>query len=149
MLKKWTTLWMALGLCLSVVVNEATAEDAKRGEKGKRAVAQGDKDPAQRGRVRTGGGTLFAAIDTDSDGAITQEEMRNALAAFAKLDADNDGKVTVAEVAGGRGQAGGKRGAQGNSGQRGAKGGRNATGGAKAGNKQQADGRKPGGRKGR
>ncbi len=45
----------------------------------------------------------LAALDTDHDGALTREELRNgraqiAAAMFAKIDANHDGKVTLEEL---------------------------------------------------
>jgi hypothetical protein len=46
---------------------------------------------------------IFAALDTDSDGAISATELANAPASLAKLDKNGDGRLTPDEFMGGRG----------------------------------------------
>jgi Ca2+-binding EF-hand superfamily protein len=55
---------------------------------------------------------LFAALDTNGDGVIDDEELKNATAALKKLDRNNDGKITEEEArpAFGRGGPGQPRG---------------------------------------
>ncbi len=41
---------------------------------------------------------VLAAMDTNGDGVISAEEIRNSAQAIAKLDTDADGKVSRAEA---------------------------------------------------
>jgi Ca2+-binding EF-hand superfamily protein len=41
---------------------------------------------------------MFAAIDADSDGVISKNELRKAIVQLKKLDTDGDGNITLAEV---------------------------------------------------
>lgn len=41
---------------------------------------------------------LFEAIDTDHDGTLSAEEIKNSAASIAKLDKDGDGEVTREEL---------------------------------------------------
>ena len=49
---------------------------------------------------------VLAAVDTNGDGVISAEELRNAAESIRKLDKDGDGKVTREEATppGGRGR---------------------------------------------
>jgi Ca2+-binding EF-hand superfamily protein len=41
---------------------------------------------------------LIAALDTDADGTLSQQEIANASASLAKLDTNNDGQLTRDEI---------------------------------------------------
>ena len=65
------------------------------------------------GRKRRPGGPLMRLLDTDRDGELAAEEIKNAPAVLNAADQNKDGKLTPEEVdaaSGGRGPGGGERG---------------------------------------
>ena len=82
---------------------------------------------------------IFKALDKDSDGELSSEEIAGATAALKNLDMDDDGKLTSEEMMpdmsqfqrGGRGGGGG-RGGPGGGGGRGGRGGGGERGGGGA-----------------
>lgn len=67
----------------------AAAMQARRG-------AEAQRDRGERGHRPP---ALVAALDRDSDGILSAEEIANAAAALLTLDADGDGQLTRAELA--------------------------------------------------
>lgn len=75
------------------------------------AMAQeGGRGPGGRGGFGNFPNPLFEALDSNSDGVISAEELQNAAAALKKLDRDGDGKLTREEVRPQFGQFGGRPG---------------------------------------
>jgi len=77
-------------------------EERGRGDRGDR----GDREGGMFRRPNP----IFEAIDANSDGVISESELRKAATAIRKLDADGDGAITLAEVSppGGPGGPGGR-----------------------------------------
>jgi len=78
------------------------------------AARRGDRPP--RGGGGKGGGKpsiTLEALDTDKDGVISTAEMQNAAAVLLKFDRNSDGNVTQEEIRralrGGKGAKSGKR----------------------------------------
>lgn len=103
---------------------------AGRGRGGRQASAGGRTSG---GRPGSAAEKLFATIDSNGDGVITREEMKDAMRAFVRLDINSDGRLTAQEAGastggernasmrarGGQGQAAGATARRGKSGQRG------------------------------
>jgi EF hand len=64
-----------------------------RGRRGAPAEGPGDEQP------RRPGPPIMAALDTDRDGELSPEEIRNAAAALKSLDHNNDGRLDRSELA--------------------------------------------------
>jgi Ca2+-binding EF-hand superfamily protein len=101
-------------LSFSLVVGTALAQP---GEGGKRKPPQGGEKKPGFGRPGFPPNPLVGALDTDKDGKISAEELKNAVAALKKLDKNNDGELTAEELrpafgAGGPGFGGGGFGKQ-------------------------------------
>lgn len=79
---------MALGLALPAMSFAQDANDPRppRREGGPGADGQRPVPP------------LFAALDTNHDGVIDADEIKNASAALSKLDKNGDGKLTMDEL---------------------------------------------------
>ncbi|HUG19880.1 MAG TPA: hypothetical protein VMM56_12930 [Planctomycetaceae bacterium] len=115
-MKKLTTIVMAL-LTVGIYADFATAqEDAPRrpgaereGDAPRRPGADGERRPGGRpgadGERRPGGPggfmarlPIFAAIDEDKDGILSEKEIANATAALKTLDKNKDGKLDEEEL---------------------------------------------------
>jgi hypothetical protein len=106
-MKNTTALLMALGLALPAM---SFAQDAgQRPPPGDRpplrdgAPADGERPPPNRDGAPNGQRPpmvppLFAALDTNHDGVIDEEEIKNAAESLKKLDKNGDGKITPDEI---------------------------------------------------
>ncbi|MDG2382491.1 MAG: hypothetical protein P8N76_12545 [Pirellulaceae bacterium] len=89
-------------------------ERAGRGERGagrgERGAGRGERGAGRGERgTREGRSMIIIALDIDSDGEISSEELANAVAVLKKLDKNEDGKLTRDEFAG-ENRRGGPRG---------------------------------------
>jgi Ca2+-binding EF-hand superfamily protein len=96
-------------LCVSLVLFFASAASAQFGQGAPKTVADPAKPAAGNpgglpadGGAPAGGQTnaVFAALDLDSDGVISKNELKKAIVSLKKLDADNDGSLSLAECGG-------------------------------------------------
>ena len=74
----------------------APPEPPGRGGRGGRDGGRGGGPGGEMNLIRMD--PILAAVDTDGDGIISAEEIRNSADAIRKLDKDGDGKLTRAEV---------------------------------------------------
>jgi Ca2+-binding EF-hand superfamily protein len=95
-------------------MEEESADRERRRGRDEESEGRRGRGEAGEDRGRFGGGfrrgnPIFEALDSDSDGSISQAELRRAAASLKKLDADSDGKITLAEASpqGGPGGPGG------------------------------------------
>ncbi len=84
-------------------MEEEPAEGERRRGRGEESEGRRGRGEAGEDRGRFGGGfrrgnPIFEALDVDSDGSISQAELRRAAASLKKLDADGDNKITLAEA---------------------------------------------------
>jgi hypothetical protein len=103
-MKNMTAVLMALGLALPAMTMAQDAEKPRQPRGDRPAQREGAERP---GLNREGGpagprgqmmAPLFAALDTNKDGTLDAEEIKNASAALAKLDKNGDGKITPDEM---------------------------------------------------
>ena len=99
-------------LCAVLVVSDSMGQPpgSPRGfeEEGSRGRGRfGEDGPGQRrgefgpggpGGGRRGGNPLMAALDTDQDGKLSEDEINNASASLRKLDRNEDGVVDAREI---------------------------------------------------
>jgi hypothetical protein len=103
-MKNTTALLMALGLALpAMMFAQDSDQRPPRGERpGLRDGAPGNPDGPRQNREGGPRGQmvppLFAALDTDHDGVIGEDEIKNAAEALKKLDKNGDGKLTPEEL---------------------------------------------------
>ena len=119
---KITKLLAVFSVVCGLGITPAMAQDGDKPERPKRGQnAEGGERPERPGRPdRPGAGgegaaglaqmlrrlPLIVALDANSDGVLSKEEIEGATAALKKLDKDGDGKITMAEMGPPRGFAG-------------------------------------------
>lgn len=109
-MKKTAALLMALGLTLPAISFSQDANQ-QRPPRGQRPAQQNggpgnqpDRAPGNRDEGPGADGPrrpvppLMAALDTNHDGVIDADEIKNASAALLKLDKNGDGKLTMDEL---------------------------------------------------
>jgi Ca2+-binding EF-hand superfamily protein len=75
---------------------QAAPPDGRGGERGERGGRGGEGPRREMNFIRMD--PVLAAVDTDGDGIISAEEIKNSANALRKLDKDGDGKLTREEV---------------------------------------------------
>lgn len=98
-----TTLLIASTLAIGTFASPAADKDTQRPQRGDKQN-KGDKQ----GKGGGGRDALFAVLDADGDGALSAQELQNAVAALGKLDKNGDGNLTQEELKAARGGKGGK-----------------------------------------
>ena len=105
-----TTLIAALVASMAWV---ATAQDLEKNAPEKKATEKKEEPrrggPGGRGRNPMANLPLYKALDKDGDGALSEEEIKNASAALLALDKDKDGKLSKEEITPAWGGRGGDR----------------------------------------
>jgi hypothetical protein len=92
-MKNITALLIALGLALPAMTWAQDA-DAPRPPRGERPPSRDGAPNNQRPPAPP----LFAVLDANHDGAIDEDEIKNASEALKKLDKNSDGKITADEL---------------------------------------------------
>lgn len=100
-MKKLTTIVMAL-LTVGIYADFATAQEDAPRRPGAEREGDAPRRPGTDGERRPGGFMarlpIFAAIDEDKDGILSEKEIANATAALKTLDKNKDGKLDEEEL---------------------------------------------------
>lgn len=148
---KTPTLILTMALSLTTIAGTSNAQDRERqgnrfgnpqgqggpggdrfgrGQGGRGQEGQGGGRFGGRGGFRPPTPPVFAALDKDNDGTLSEAEIKNAVAAIKALDKNKDGKISQDEVMPQFGGPGGRGGFRGPGGQgRGGSGGPGGPGG--------------------